>query len=335
MPQRNILLIQDDCADAKTVRDALRNSGDGSFQVEWVRRCSEGLERLGRQDEQHRIAAVLVDLFLPDSHGIDTFDRLFSAAPQIPILVLSGSQDEELAKLAVHRGAQDYLLKGRLDSYLLPKALGSMVDRAANAETLFEEKERAQITLNSIGDAVISTDVTGEVTYLNIVAENLTGWLREEATGHPLDEVLNIIDATTREAVPSPMALAIRENKTFALTPNCVLIRRDGNEAAIEDSSAPIHDRRGKVTGAVMVFHDVSTARALSLRMSYLAQHDSLTDLPNRILLNDRLKQAMALAQRHDKKIAVLFLDVDRFKHINDSLGHDVGDRLLKSVAQR
>jgi diguanylate cyclase (GGDEF)-like protein len=131
------------------------------------------------------------------------------------------------------------------------------------------------------------------------------------------------------------MALAIRQNKTVGLAPNCVLIRRDGVEAAIEDSAAPIHDRRGEVTGAVMVFHDVSTARALSLRMSYLAQHDSLTDLPNRILLNDRVNQAMALAHRHQQQLAVLFLDVDRFKHINDSLGHDVGDRLLQSVAQR
>jgi diguanylate cyclase (GGDEF)-like protein/PAS domain S-box-containing protein len=337
---QNVLLIQDDPSDAKAVREALINSSDGSFQVEWVRRCSEGLERLAREGKQEKqrtdgIAAVLVDLFLPDSHGIETFDRLFRAAPQIPILVLSASQDEDIAKLAVEHGAQDYLLKARLDSYLLPKALGSMVERAANAEALFEEKERAQVTLNSIGDAVMSTDLWGHVTYLNVVAESMTGWSWKAAAGHPLEEVLRIIDATTREPVQNPLALAIREDKTVGLTPNCVLIRRDGVEAAIEDSAAPIHDRRGQVTGAVMVFHDVSAARALSLRMSYLAQHDSLTDLPNRILLNDRLTQAMALAHRHRQKLAVLFLDVDRFKHINDSLGHAIGDRLLQSVAQR
>lgn len=334
---QNILLIQDDPSDAKAVREALTNSSDGPFKVEWVRRCSEGLERLTGEGKQGTdgVAAVLVDLFLPDSHGIETFDRLFLAAPQIPILVLSASQDEDIAKLAVQRGAQDYLLKGRLDSYLLPKALGSMVERAANAEALFEEKERAQVTLESIGDAVMSTDVGGHVTYLNVVAESLTGWSREEAAGHPLEEVFRIIDGTTRETIQNPMALAIRENKTVGLTPNCLLIRRDGVEAAIEDSAAPIHDRRGQVTGAVMVFHDVSTARALSLRMSYLAQHDNLTDLPNRILLNDRLTQAMALAHRHGRKLAVLFLDGDRFKHINDSLGHAIGDRLLQSVARR
>ncbi len=334
---QTILLIQDDPVDARIVREALLDSTDGAFKVEWVKLCSEGVERLTREcrHNAHNIAAVLADLFLSDSTGIATFDRLFQVAPQVPILVISAAQDEEIAKLAVQRGAQDYLLKGRLDNYLLPKTVSSMIERAANAEALFDEKERAEVTLNSIGDAVISTDEWGQVTYLNAVAERLTGWSRAEAIGHPLEEVFHIIDATTREVAQNPMATAIRENKTVSLTPNCVLIRRDGVEAAIEDSAAPIHDRRGQVTGAVMVFHDVSMARAMSLRMSYLAQHDSLTDLPNRILFNDRLNQAMALADRQRKKLAVLFLDLDRFKHTNDTLGHAIGDRLLQSVAER
>jgi len=337
---QNILLIEDDLSYATAIREALTDSGHGAFQVEWVRHCIEGLERLvksGRQ-EKHRpdgIAAVLANLFLADSHGIGTFDRLFCAAPQIPILVLSATQDEEIAKLAVQHGAQDYLLKTKFDGDAFPKALASMVERAANAEALYEEKERAQVTLNSIGDGVMSIDIWGHVTYLNTVAETLTGWTREEAAGRPLAEVFSVIDSTSRKPVQNPMLLAIRQNKTVGLTPNCVLVRRDGFEAAIEDSAAPIHDRRGHVTGAVMVFHDVSAARALSARMSYLAQHDSLTDLPNRILLKDRLTQSMSLAQRHRQKLAVLYLDVDRFKHINDSLGHAIGDRVLQSVAQR
>jgi diguanylate cyclase (GGDEF)-like protein/PAS domain S-box-containing protein len=339
MPQ-NILLIQDDPTDAATVREALVSSSDGPFQVEWVRRCSEGLERLARtgKQQEHRadgIAAVLVDLYLPDSQGIDTFDRLFEAAPKIPILVVVAAEHEEIAKLAVQHGAQDFLLKGRLDNYWLPKALRSMVERAANSDALFEEKERADVTLNSIGDAVMSTDEWCNVTYLNVVAEALTGWSRTEAAGRPLTEVFNIVDAVTREPVLNPMDLAIRENRTVGLTPNCLLIRRDGVESAIEDSAAPIHDRRGQVTGAVMVFHDVSTARAVSLRMSYLAQHDGLTDLPNRIMFGDRLAQAMILAKRRHERLALLFLDLDHFKHVNDSLGHAIGDRLLRSVAGR
>lgn len=253
----------------------------------------------------------------------------------VPRGTLSASQAEGVNRLAVDRGAQDSLPRAAVDRYSLPKAVDGAVGRAANAEALFEEYERARATLDSIGDAVVSTDLRGEMTYLNAVAERMTGWSREEAAGHRVEDVLRIIDATTHEVVPNPMRLAIRDARTVGLTPNCVLIRRDGFEAAIEDSAAPIIDGRGQVSGAVMVFRDVSAARALSTRMAHLAHHDSLTELPNRTLLNDRLTQAMSMAHRHRKKLAVLFLDVDRFKPLNDSLGHAVADRLLQSVARR
>jgi diguanylate cyclase (GGDEF)-like protein/PAS domain S-box-containing protein len=326
---QHILLIQDDAPTACAIIEALNHSSDESFEVEWVRCCSDGLERLTG------IAAILLDLFLPDSRGLETFGRLFCVVPQIPILVLIGPQDEEIAKMAVQGGAQDYVLKSRLDGYLLPKAVRNMIERAANVEAIFEEKERAQVTLNSIGDAVASIDISGQITYLNGIAEGLTGWRKDEALGHPLEEIFQILDGKTRARAENPMALAIRENRTVTLAPNCVLIRRDGVEAVIEDSTAPIHDRRGRVTGAVMVFHDVSVARAMALKMSYLTQHDSLTELPNRVLMNDRLVEALVLSKRHRRKLALLFVDLDRFKHINDSLGHVVGDRLLQSAATR
>jgi diguanylate cyclase (GGDEF)-like protein/PAS domain S-box-containing protein len=200
---------------------------------------------------------------------------------------------------------------------------------------LFVEKERAQVTLNSIGDAVISTDISGCITFLNVVAETMTGWAWNEARGRPMAEVFCIIDATSRETIPNPMDLAVGRNQTMNLPPNCVLIRRDGFEIPIEDSVSPIHDRHGQISGAVIVFRDVSAARAMALQMAHSAQHDFLTGLPNRMLLNDRVRQAITLAPRHTKKVAVLFLDLDGFKHINDSLGHAVGDKLLQSIAKR
>ncbi|MGD9730646.1 MAG: EAL domain-containing protein [Desulfamplus sp.] len=202
-------------------------------------------------------------------------------------------------------------------------------------EALFEEKERAQVTLNSIGDAVLATDIQGNVTYLNLVAEKMTGWSRDEALGKPLSEVFNIIDGVTREAAVSPAKRAINQDRAVELSANCVLIRRDGFESAIEDTAAPIHNRDGRVAGAVIVFHDVSESRAMMLKMSHFAQHDFLTGLPNRALLTERLSQSIRLAHRHNKRVALMFLDMDHFKHINDSMGHVVGDHLLRSVAAR
>jgi diguanylate cyclase (GGDEF)-like protein/PAS domain S-box-containing protein len=330
-PHNNLLLIEDNPGDAKLVEIALTKTRFGPFQLEWVENLSDGLKRLRKGG----IDAVLADLSLPDSQGIETLDRILMAAPRIPILVLSGLDDEDIASQTVKHGAQDYLPKNHLDTYTLSRAVRNMIDRKIAEDALFTEKERAQVTLNSIGDAVLCTDSSGKITYLNTVAEKMTGWSRQEASGRPLADVFQIIDGVTRQPAENPMDTAVAQNKTVSLTANCILIRRDGHESAIEDSAAPIHDRDGNGTGAVIVFHDVSAARSMSLQLTHSAHHDFLTDLPNRILLNDRLTHAIAAARRDRRKLAVLFLDLDGFKHINDSLGHAIGDKLLKAIGER
>jgi diguanylate cyclase (GGDEF)-like protein/PAS domain S-box-containing protein len=328
---RTLLLIDNDAAHVDVFTDALLNATDGPFLGECVKTLAEGIRRLRGKE----FWAIFLNLSLPGSQGVETFDKLALAVPGVPTLIIAGAKDVGVALEALRRGAKDYLLEDRLDRDSFVRAIRNMAERKTAEELLFREKERAQVTLDSIGDAVLSTDLQGKVTYLNVVAEKITGWTREEAAGKDIEEVFVIVDASTREPCVNPLRAAIKKNRTVQLTPNCLLIRRDGTEFAIEDSAAPIHDQHGLATGAVIVFHDVSVARAMGAEMSHMAQHDTLTNLPNRALLQDRLTQAIATASRNDSRIAVLFLDLDGFKHINDSLSHATGDRLLQAVAKR
>jgi diguanylate cyclase (GGDEF)-like protein/PAS domain S-box-containing protein len=328
---RNLLLIDKNPAHAKTFQEALLNAKNGPFRGDWVQTLTQGMERL----REKTIWAIFVNLCLPDSQGLDTIDKLMQAAPGIPILVIGGVEDEGLSTEALRRGAKDYLLEGHIDTYSFDRAIRNMEERKTVERVLFIEKDRASVTLGSIGDAVISTDILGNVTYLNSVAEKMTGWTFEDAIDKPFGEIFHIIDGATRTLSQNPMELAIETNGAVGLPADCLLIRRDGSESPIEDSAAPIHDRSGSITGAVIVFHDVTVSRAMTLEMSHLAQHDILTNLPNRLLLKDRISQAITAARRNNTTVAVLFLDLDGFRNINASLGHAVGDYLLQSVAKR
>jgi diguanylate cyclase (GGDEF)-like protein/PAS domain S-box-containing protein len=200
------------------------------------------------------------------------------------------------------------------------------------------ENEVANMTLDLIGEAVLRTDAQSHITYLNRMAEDMTGWRRDEARGHPVAEVLRIIESVSGTAFVTVAGMVAQKEKTTAEIANCRdcrLVRRDGFEFGVDIKVAPIYDHDGSVAGSVVAFHDVSAARAKTLEMSHSAQHDVLTDLPNRALFNDRLTQAIVLAKRQDNQLAVMFVDIDHFKKINDSLGHDVGDKLLQSVAKR
>jgi diguanylate cyclase (GGDEF)-like protein/PAS domain S-box-containing protein len=326
-----ILYIGTDATSIEKIRYALREPETSEFELIKASTLSEGIERAN----QEKIAAALLQFGTHDNLGGDSLEFFCSAAPKVPVLILLKDGQEALAAEALKRGGVDYLLPRHLDSYSLSRALTNVAKCAHVGEESFAEKDRALVTLNSIGDAVLCTDNSGRVTYLNTVAEGLLGWRREDAIGLELTQVFHIVDGVTRKPSPDPMKLAIQEDKTVGLGADCVLVRQDGCEFAIADSTAPIHDQSGQCVGAVMVFHDVTEARATALQMSYAAQHDIVTDLPNRLLLNDRISQAISLARRQNRPIAVMFLDLDHFKYINDALGHGVGDKLLQSVAKR
>src|SRR5439155_408163 len=212
-----LAVIVGDPGERQSIRAALADWEGGPLDIHWADTLAQGVDLLVKG----RITAVVLGLTLPDCEGLDGFVTVSNAAPQLPVLILSAVRDEGLAQQAVARGASDYLLKTHLDSHSLRRAIRGLIERTAVEEALFAEKERAEVTLNSIGDAVLSTDLAGRVTYLNAVAEAMTGWRREEAAG------------------------------------------------------------------------------------------------------------------RHGRRLAVLFVDIDHFKHMNDALGHAIGDRLLQSVAAR
>ncbi len=326
-----LLLVEDNPGDARLLREMLSEQGPHNTELTHVACMSEAERHLA----ERVFDIILLDLGLPDAQGLAAVRRAHAAAPHVPLVVLTGLDDDSLAAQALQEGAQDYLIKGQIETRGLLRALRYAIERKIMEEALFVEKERAQVTLNSIGDAVVCTDISGNITFLNLVAERMTGWSRQDAAGRPMAEVFRILDATSRETTPNPMEMAVGQNRTVHLPSNCILIRRDGFEIPIEGSVSPIHSREGQATGAVIVFRDVSTTRAMELQMAHSAQHDFLTGLPNRVLLNDRINQAIFLAWRHMKKVAVLFLDLDGFKHINDSLGHPIGDKLLQSIAKR
>jgi diguanylate cyclase (GGDEF)-like protein/PAS domain S-box-containing protein len=331
-PITTILLIEDNAGDVRLLREMLAEKG--SYATELMHAdCMSQAEDLLRE---RVVDLILLDLGLPDAQGLSAVRRAHARAPRTPLVVLTGLDDESLAIQALQEGAQDYLVKGQIEGRALLRAMRHAIERKLMEDALFAEKERAQVTLNCIGDAVICTDSSGSITFLNAIAQKMTGWSWEQAAGLPLSDVFRKQDLVAGEITVVPRGISAVKSPSQQQPPsNCILIRRDGFEIPIEESVAPIHDREGHATGAVVVFRDVSAAREMSRQMIYSAEHDFLTGLPNRMLLNERVSQAIALARRHTTRVAVLFLDLDGFKHINDSLGHPIGDRLLQSIAGR
>ncbi len=220
---------------------------------------------------------------------------------------------------------------GRIVGY--EGTITDITERKKAETAIFQEKERAQVTLQSIGDAVITTDSEGRIDYMNPVAESLTGWENREAQRRLISDVLTVIDEGTRAACESPVMRCLREGQVLGLAEHTVSVTRRGQEIAIQDSAAPIRDRAGNLIGAVMVFHDISKERRLHRALHYQASHDALTGLINRREFENRLTAAVesvrsAGVARH----ALLYLDLDQFKLVNDTCGHPAGDLLLKQI---
>ncbi len=229
--------------------------------------------------------------------------------------------EDEIGELADHFNRMALAVRERIDA----------LQRSEKA--LHQEKEKAWVTLHSIGDGVITTDQDGRVEMLNPIAEALTGWGQEDAVGMPIEEVFVIQDETSRRPGYNPILKCLRTNRIVELDEHTVLVGRDGKVTPINDSAAPIHDHAGNVVGAVLVFHDISSARQMASQLAYQAKHDALTGLVNRAEFERRLRQAVDTAANEGHHHVLCYMDLDQFKLVNDTSGHIAGDEMLRQVS--
>jgi PAS domain S-box-containing protein len=262
-----ILLVEDEPVVAAEIRVALEASR-GLFDLEWVRQLFKGIWHLGKKG----IDAVFLDLSLPDCQGMETFDKLFSAMPDVPILILGANVNEALSRQAVERGARDNLLPRHINSYTQPRGLRNAIDRKVVVDALYVERESAVVTLNSIGDAVLCTDISGNIIYLNLVAERMTGWCREEAIGQPLAEVFRIIDGATRNTARDPMEMAVVEGDQEVVRAGATctveeIAKINGTTRLFLTTKSPCRDADQQIIGTMGISRNITERKKTEERM--------------------------------------------------------------------
>jgi diguanylate cyclase (GGDEF)-like protein/PAS domain S-box-containing protein len=202
-------------------------------------------------------------------------------------------------------------------------------------DELYREKERAQVTLESIGDGVVSTDIQGRIEYMNPVAEQISGYLLEEAEGRPFADVFTLVEETTHRTISDPVGQCLEQKRRIASEFDVLLLGREGTRHAVEYSVSPTRSADGRIMGAVVGLHDVTEMRRMAQQLSHQASHDALTGLINRREFEVQLRTALERAREEEVVHALCYLDLDQFKIVNDTCGHIAGDELLKQVAGR
>ncbi|EXI83140.1 MAG: Cyclic di-GMP phosphodiesterase Gmr [Candidatus Accumulibacter appositus] len=325
--QISILVIEDDPGDLGLIRTNVRLAGLRSIgeddPVIWAATLADGMAATARKPD-----VILLDLSLPDSSGIATVEAMRAMVPSVPIIVLTGQDDHQLAEAALHAGAQDYLGKGQL---FQQDALGRAIRHALVRQKLETRLRLFDAALNAVASGIVITDVTSTIEWANPAFAEITGYAMSEVVGRDPGEVLNSGKQDGR--FYQGMWQTILTGKVW--TGELVNRRKNGSFFDAALTISPVTGSDGHIHHFVAVMQDISARKATDERVQHLAHHDQLTDLPNRMLLSDRLFQSLAQVRREQGTLAVMFLDLDDFKPVNDTLGHDIGDLLLKEVALR
>jgi diguanylate cyclase (GGDEF)-like protein/PAS domain S-box-containing protein len=276
--------------------------------------------------------AVFVELFKKTQLLKDQATLLEAANKKLEGEIIQRKIAEEALRLA-HNSLEIKVQERTAQLAIANESLQAEITQRKIAEAaLFREKEQAQVTLQSIGDAVITTNHLGLLEYLNPVASALTGWSQQEASGKPMSEIVRMVNETTHELIESPVETAMREGKPVCLDKPTLLISREGRELAVDDSAAPLRASDGQIIGAVLVLRDVTQERSTERQLSWHASHDALTGLVNRREFENCLEQSVISAKTSDQQHALCYLDLDQFKIVNDTCGHIAGDELLRQV---
>ena len=325
-----ILLVEDNPGDARLVDTYLRRAEHLRFTLERVDRLGAGLERL----RQGGIDIVLLDLTLPDSQGIDTFERAVAESPDVPIIVMTGIDDSDLALKAVRDGAQDYLVKRQVDTHLLVRSIRYAIERKHFEEQIRVSEERYALAVDGAHDGVWDWDLTSEEIYFSTRWKSLIGFQGNELTGG-VEEWFDRVHPDDIDRLRKEIQIHL-EGRTRHFESEHRIRHRDGAHRwvltrglAVREEKGPPHRMAGSLT-------DIHARKMTEQQLLHDAMHDALTGLPNWALFMDRLGIAIAQSKRSESHLfAVLFLDLDRFKNVNDSLGHTLGDKLLVAIARR
>lgn len=324
-----ILLVDDDEDDYVITRDLLAEVREVNYEMDWVSTCQSAMDRIA----QKKYDVCLFDYYLGEGNGLGLLREVIGRGYRVPVIMLTGKGAHEIDLEALKAGAADYLVKGDLQASLLEHAIRYALERKRMDDELFQEKERAIVTLESIGDSVITTDIHGTITQLNPVAEKITGWSAAEAEGLPFHDVITLISEVTRKSIYDPVAQVLSQNIIINFPNQTVLINRNKQECAVEGTASPIRDRENRIIGIIIVMHDVTGTRELSKKIAYQASHDPLTDLYNRAIFEEFLGQLLNDAKDQNFEHVLFYLDLDRFKIVNDTCGHFAGDQLLRQVS--